>query len=160
VLLLIAAVLNVLVALAMILFLLAAAVIHRRRRVNVLFLSGVRWSRIGTRSKSPGNIAHPITVIPVVTGSIVLAYAALYHAMYLANAHAFATAAGDLGAVSSVYFSTITIATVGYGDIYPLTSSAQIAVATQVAMALTALSLFVSSLASYYGGIEGPNQSE
>ena len=104
----------------------------------------------------------PLIVIPSVTGSIVIAYAALYRAMYLVDPTTFAlTAHRALGVVDAIYFSLVTSATVGYGDIQPVTHGAQLAVMTQIIATTTGLALIAAQLLSARRGracsLQGPS---
>ena len=54
-----------------------------------------------------------------------------------------------LGVVESMYFSTITAATVGYGDIAPKTDVARLIVVAQVSVSLLYVIILFSAFASY-----------
>lgn len=54
-----------------------------------------------------------------------------------------------LGVVESIYFSTITAATIGYGDIAPKTDVARLIVVAQVSISLLYVIILFSAFASY-----------
>jgi hypothetical protein len=51
-----------------------------------------------------------------------------------------------LDAADAVYFSTVTAATVGFGDVYPVTHVAQAIVMIQILTTAAAITLFVAYL--------------
>ena len=142
-----AATASVLVGAGMIAFYLAAVVVARRQHVDIERLSGFHYARTAPGRRDADNAAHPIVVILAVSGLLVLAYAGLYRALTLADPGALTT--GDpLDAVTAIYFSAVTMATVGFGDISAVSDAAQIAVVSQIGVGITAFSLFINSLVS------------
>jgi hypothetical protein len=148
----IASITTVLVGAGMIVYFLAAIVVERSHRIEVEKLSGLHFDRTSGRPRDPTNAAHPVIVVLAVSSLVVLAYATLYHALSVSDAQSFSEAqsktgfAGRLGPLDALYFSAVTMATVGYGDIGPLSDAARLAVVSQIGLGVTSLSLFVSSL--------------
>src|SRR5262249_20961777 len=91
---------------------------------------------------------HPFSVAAGTAASVLLAYAALYRCLSLAHPHYFAGGRA-LSIIDSVYLS-VTAGTVGFGDFYPRTSWAEIAVMSPIAVAVTFLSLSVTYLTTYF----------
>jgi voltage-gated potassium channel len=113
--------------------------------VDIERLSGLHYARTARHRRDADNAAHPIVVILAVTALLVLAYAGLYRALTLADPKAF-TVQAPLDGISAIYFSAVTMATVGFGDISPVSDPARIAVVSQIGIGITAFSLFISTL--------------
>jgi hypothetical protein len=62
----------------------------------------------------------------------------------------------SLDSVSALYFSVVTFATVGYGDIFPLSNTARAVVATEV---LVSMGYFIFIFSSISGYITPPDKS-
>ncbi|NPV91173.1 MAG: two pore domain potassium channel family protein [Firmicutes bacterium] len=73
--------------------------------------------------------------------SIVVGYSSLYTELYRRVAGSFA---GELGGITSVYFSVVTFATVGYGDIYPTASLSRILVMSEILIPVILLPLVLA----------------
>jgi len=71
-----------------------------------------------------------LLTIVLAYGYVVLFYAALYRLLSIRTPNAFDRRLEDF--VDAVYFSTITIATVGYGDITPRIVTAKLLVISEV----------------------------
>lgn len=78
---------------------------------------------------------------------VVLGYAAVYTAMHRTlDPGAFGELGGGLEAVLSlVYFSVVTIATVGYGDIVPRDAGARLVVASEILAGFALLVLLITA---------------
>lgn len=101
-----------------------------------------RATRTGRDDRVP---ISTLLFIPMVTVSLLTGYAALYRALTTVDPHAFHSEV-PFGTVHALYFSLITGATVGYGDVYPQTPAAEIAVMSQIAASVTGLSLLFFAL--------------
>ena len=77
------------------------------------------------------------------------AYAVFYRSLSGWDHHQFTQ---ELGVISAFYFSVITIATVGYGDISPASSFSQILVVSEIALGVYFLATIVSTIASWANG--------
>jgi hypothetical protein len=145
----ITAVLGVAASAAGMCFYLVLVMVTRRERSDIARRSGYELHRT-VRQPSPAQPLHPLIVVLGITAILVLAYASLYHVISSTEVSPFggagAPAGGHaMGLVDSLYFSAITMATVGYGDIAPASEAARVAVLTQLAVGITLLSLFILS---------------
>jgi hypothetical protein len=132
------------VACTPIVHLLGVVVAHPEDRAQLLRDGG----QIEDRTNSKGSVVIPsVLTVPAVAISLIVAFGALYFVMAVVSPGAFSSRT-TLNAGDSLYFSVVTAATVGYGEIHPATSYAQLAVASQILIFGTGFSLFVSSLAS------------
>jgi voltage-gated potassium channel Kch len=78
---------------------------------------------------------------------IAFVFAALYGAMWRADAHSFA---GDglssrSGFIDFVYFSMVTLATVGYGEIRPASSVAKVVVIVEIICGVAWVTLILAA---------------
>lgn len=137
--------LSVAVSLNIVLVLLAAAV-KTRRGDGVAAVSGLHLRRVHEGERDAATALDPILVVPIASGSLVLAYATLYFAVANTFASAFHTPDGNMGCLDCVYFSLITSATVGYGDFFPVAPGTQLLVMSQIVASVTLLSLFVTAV--------------
>jgi hypothetical protein len=78
----------------------------------------------------------------------IVGFAGLYRSIDAFDAHAFAYGHLALSAVTWIYLSITTIATVGFGDIHPLSVGAQIAVICQIATGPLLLSWLIAVFAT------------
>jgi len=78
---------------------------------------------------------------------LVLTFGAIYYALNVLNPNTFSS---KLSILDAVYFSLITIATVGYGDINPLTKGAKILVIMEVFLGLLYMLFVVSVFVSVF----------
>jgi hypothetical protein len=60
--------------------------------------------------------------------------------------HSFAVIGSTFGFIPCLYFSVVTAATVGYGDIKPISAAAQVAVLAEIVLTASGLAFFVSYL--------------
>jgi hypothetical protein len=148
-----AAALTVPVALNIVFVVLLGMVLERRAGTPVYAVGGLHFNRLGPGPRDMTNSIDPIFTVAATAGSFILAYAALYYAISIADLHAFhVVQIGDiashprLDAYDSLYFSTVTAATVGFGDIYPTTHVTQLLVASQILTTAAGVTLFVAYL--------------
>lgn len=87
-----------------------------------------------------------ILIVPAVTIALFLSFAALYLALFSADHSAFETSHCQMDAVGMVYFSTSVGATVGFGDIVPISDLARLIAAAEVIFFVTLLALFIQTL--------------
>jgi len=78
----------------------------------------------------------------------IVGFAGLYRAIDAFDAHSFAYGHLALSAVTWIYLSITTIATVGFGDIHPQSTGAQIAVICQIATGPLLLSWLIAVFAT------------
>lgn len=87
-------------------------------------------------------------VVPIVAASLIVSYACLYVALIATQPGAFRIDPCWLDGFSSVYFSTVVSATVGFGDIAPRTDIARVVVMTQMFFVVTLFTVFVGQMQS------------
>lgn len=75
----------------------------------------------------------------VVYVGLVFFYASIYHLLKDGFK-------GELSWIDSIYFSTVTISTLGYGDILPVSNAAKIVVSTEAIFGIVVIGVFLSSL--------------
>jgi len=92
---------------------------------------------------------HKVNIRGIVESGIilVLAFAASYYAMSVINPTSFSR---QLSILDSIYFSVITIATVGYGDIAPVAGYAKILTIVEVLLGLLYILFIVGIFLSVY----------
>ncbi|MGE5389467.1 MAG: ion channel [Deltaproteobacteria bacterium] len=78
--------------------------------------------------------------------SITVGFSAIYMELVRLDPHSFV---GMHDGVSSLYFSLVTFATVGYGDIYPLSMVAKLLVMTEVMASMILLPLVIAITIAY-----------
>ena len=148
-----AAAFDVLAALNIVVVFLVATLVQRYRGGDLSGVAGLFFDRV-THGKPRSLTLSPILVIPMTAASLALGFSALYHAIFVINPHSFATLGGSFGVIPCVYFSIVTSATVGYGDIRPVSSGAQLAVKAQIVATASGLAFFVSYLLADRGTAE------
>lgn len=102
-------------------------------------------------SKPRANNERPtplpgVVVIPVVAASLIAAFASFDLALAAVQPNAFHTEPCSFGPISTVYFSTVVAATVGFGDIAPTAPVARAFVVIQMFSVVTFLAVFLSEL--------------
>jgi hypothetical protein len=125
-----------------------------------LFLAGVAL-RLGEPTRIAGQVALPskplkrgesapplpaAAVVPLVAASLILSFASLYLALAAVEPGMFQASPCSLDPFSSVYFSTVVAATVGFGDIVPTKNPARLVVVAQMFFVVTFLAAFVAEL--------------
>ncbi len=95
------------------------------------------------------SIQDPVSLFSLLANAIacvVLGYAAIYLSLTTIHLLAFSK---DLELASSVYFSLVTFATVGYGDFYPDSMSTKLLVCTEIVVALFVLAVVLATSTSW-----------
>jgi hypothetical protein len=125
-----------------------------------LFLAGAAL-RLGEPTRIAGQVALPskpltkgesaptlpaAAVVPLVAASLILSFASLYLALAAVEPGMFQASPCSLDPFSSVYFSTVVAATVGFGDIVPTKNPARLVVVAQMFFVVTFLAAFVAEL--------------
>jgi hypothetical protein len=125
-----------------------------------LFLLGVAF-RLGEPKRVAGQVRNPSkplkrgesapplpspVLLPLVAASVILSYASLYLALAAIEPSTFHAIPCSLDPFSSVYFSTVVSATVGFGDIAPMKDGARLIVVAQMFFAVTFFAIFVAEL--------------
>ncbi|MEN6351286.1 MAG: ion channel [Syntrophomonas sp.] len=74
--------------------------------------------------------------------SITIGYSNIYLGLVRENANSFV---GLLDGMSSIYFSIVTFATVGYGDIYPASITAKFVVMSEIGVSVITLPIIIAA---------------
>lgn len=145
----------VLVAFTAVAHLLLAAVLRSGRAAqgrDIRLISGHFVGRTSghrsLRGAPPTNPLSSIIVIPGVSGALILSYSAFYLAFLAADPSAFNVPLCEVNWVGALYFSAATAATIGSGEIVPMSDPARLSVISEVFMFVTMLALFVQSVQS------------
>ncbi len=128
----------------------ALVVLAASRHVTVLLLdSGLLfeefWDQIA-------RLAEPAFAFLTFYSLLVIVYAALYTVLdRFSAAHHFMVhgTAQDITFAESLYFSVITLSTVGYGDIFPMTDVVRVIVASQVVLGVLLLLFGFNSIFTF-----------
>jgi hypothetical protein len=97
------------------------------------------------RRSLTGNIS-PILVIPAMAAAFICGFGALYHCIVAINPAALSLSQCRFNAIDSIYFSTTTSSTAGYGDITARSPGAEAAVTSQLLIAITLFALYFTLL--------------
>lgn len=76
---------------------------------------------------------------------LLIGFASIYYNLYKINSYNFICHNNHLGIVDSIYFSIVTFATVGYGEIIPNSNLTKILVSTEIFVSIFVLIIIVSS---------------
>jgi hypothetical protein len=90
--------------------------------LSLLLLGGVLGLQVRSVSRSPFPTLRGVEVVAVSVPMLVLSFAAVYFATGSADPGAFSE---DLSRLDAAYFSVTVLATVGFGDITPVTEAAR-----------------------------------
>ena len=90
---------------------------------------------------------HKVNIRGIVESGLILSFGASYYAMSVANPASFSR---QLSILDSIYFSVITIATVGYGDIAPVAGYAKVFTIFEVLLGLLYILFIVSIFLSVF----------
>lgn len=105
----------------------------------IVYTALISWGVLRLRnSQSP--IIEGLFLLSVLATMLVFSFAYSYMAIYASDATAFTE---PLGKVSSVYFTVTVLATVGFGDITPVTDLARIVVTFQMLVGVSLLTFGV-----------------
>jgi hypothetical protein len=77
---------------------------------------------------------------------LVASYASLYLALFAADPSSLKVVTCHVDVVGALYFSTVTAATVGFGDVVPVSDVAQLLVVSEIFMFVTLFALFIQNL--------------
>lgn len=121
-------------------FFLAVAI--RGRTQHYRRSSGHAWMRT-----APGGKAmNPLVSVIATTLTLILSYAALYRATWVVWPKSFSFESCAHQGIDAVYFSVVTAATVGFGEIHPTRQAAELVVASQIIVTAVALALYVQAV--------------
>ena len=85
-------------------------------------------------------------LIAITYTSILVGYAAAYYAIATTHVGSFSS---ECSSLSAIYFALITFATVGYGDIVPITSIARIAVSSEIVISIYVNTILLAAIISW-----------
>jgi MFS family permease len=119
-------------------------------------LYGGPLSRWWPREEPTSNL-YLLTLVLLSVASCVLAFSSAYLSLSQKDNNSFSEV---LTQVSSVYFSLVTFATVGYGDIAPESSSARILVSIEIIVSMFYTVLMFSVIAGFIRQNSVPPQSK
>jgi hypothetical protein len=78
---------------------------------------------------------------------MVFGYASIYHSLYVLDPNAFKGVYGDSSIpIQFIYFTAVTIASVGYGDIYPVTEIARLIAVSNILLGPFLLTILVFAI--------------
>ena len=100
----------------------------------------------GFRFFPVSNFMYPFFNWVISIVCITMGYSSLYTEIFRRSAESFV---GVLGGISSVYFSVVTFATVGYGDIYPGSAIARILVVSEILIPVCILPVILATSISW-----------
>ncbi len=102
---------------------------------------------VSTFEKKLNRIEISVEFLAVFVAVTICGYASLYYDYSRIDNHAFTLTVGELrlDVVESVYFSLVTFATVGYGDIAPKATLARALVSCEIVTSLTTLIFLIWS---------------
>jgi hypothetical protein len=91
---------------------------------------------------------HPIVVMTALIAEVLLAFAAIYRAVYLAAPHSIYAQSGHFVGVDALYMSIITTTTLGYANVHPSLWQAEVPVMVQTLLSMALISIFFAGLIS------------
>jgi voltage-gated potassium channel len=121
----------------------ALSFIYDFQRPFLSVVPGVWMSRNDSRVRTPAGALITALVLFAMT---TYAYAVIY--VYVSRVWPDAFHPGQLDVVGAIYFTIITSATVGFGDIYPVSALARLIVASQVVLSFLFVILILSTASS------------
>lgn len=107
-------------------------------------------------SRSPHPILRVVETIANVLVVFILAFALVYLSMAQTNPAAFSE---PLTKVSAVYFTVTVLATVGFGDITPVTDSARLVVTMQMMLGLTLIAVVLRFMITFAQNLQSQRRS-
>lgn len=107
-------------------------------------------------SRSPHPIMRVVETIANVLVVFILAFALVYLSMAQTNPAAFSE---PLTKVSAVYFTVTVLATVGFGDITPVTDSARLVVTMQMMLGLTLIAVVLRFMITFAQNLQSQRRS-
>jgi hypothetical protein len=116
-----------------------------RLALGVLLFAGVLVWQIRQIFRSSVPALQAVEALIVAIPTFIVVYASAYASISTASPGSFTEPLDKTGAL---YFTIVTLGTVGYGDIAPVTSGARLTVSSQVMLDLVLIALVVRLLAS------------
>jgi len=107
-------------------------------------------------SRSPHPVLRVVESLTSVLAVFILAFATVYMSMAQSNPMSFSE---PITKVSAVYFTVTVLATVGFGDITPVTDGARIVVTAQMVIGLTLVAVVVRFIITFAQGVREKQRS-
>jgi hypothetical protein len=95
----------------------------------VVAIAGITWWEVRAVGRAELPQLRAVESLAVTVTVIVVAFAACYLNLSQHDPAAFSE---ELGRISALYFTMTTIATIGYGDIHPVSNQARVVVMVQI----------------------------
>jgi hypothetical protein len=111
----------------------------------------------GAADAETSTLASSLVIVSL-TAALIVIYASYYFALFAHDPTAFSVTAPscDLDVTGALYFSTVTAATVGFGDITPVSQAARLGVISQIFVSATLLALVVATFTGKSPGSSTP----
>lgn len=129
--------------------------------IGIMVIGGVLLvAMVGVETRALSRSPHPILrVVETIANVLVvfiLAFALVYLSMAQINPASFSE---PLTKVSAVYFTVTVLATVGFGDITPVTDATRIVVTMQMMLGLTLIAVVVRFMITFAQNLQSQRRS-
>lgn len=128
----------------------AACMVYRYPRFTSARIIQRLRGRDGNNGSDATRISSPFAIVPMMVSYCAFNYAFAVMYVFISSIDASSFSIGHpLGVIEAVYFSVITSATIGYGDITPRSDTARMMVVIQVGISLLYVITLFSAFASH-----------
>lgn len=129
--------------------------------IGIMVIGGVLLvAMVGVETRALSRSPHPILRVIETIANVLVVFILAFALVYLSMAQLDPTAFSEpLTKVSAVYFTVTVLATVGFGDITPVTDATRIVVTMQMMLGLTLIAVVLRFMITFAQNLQSQRRS-